>query len=507
MDNTDQLLTFALFLIVFKTNIQKFKEDAMREIKFGTDGWRGIIADDFTFETVARVAQAIADYYKTQKGEEKGILIGYDTRFLSSEFALEVAQVLLGNGIPVLLSQSDVPTQAVSFGVVERRLQGGIMITASHNPSKFNGIKVKTSSGCSATAEITGRIESMLDKSRVKFLPWDEAERRGLAAKVDLLPSYLKKVCSFLDMDLINRASLKIVYDPMYGVGYGLVDRILERSTCEVFAIHPKPNPGFGGINPEPIEENLKDLKKEVKFRGADLGVATDGDADRVGVVDDKGRYLSPLQVFSLLLLYLVEEKEMRGKVVKTVSIGYQPERISRKFGLEWEQTPVGFKYVADKMLKEKVIFGGEESGGYGYYGHLPERDGILSALLFVEMIAKKGKPLSSILDEMEKKFGSSFFKRIDFQKEGVDKKKIVEKLTSSPPSALGGIPLKKILTIDGVKFIMEDESWLLIRPSGTEPKVRVYAEASRKTQLERIVQEGKDLAISIIEKLGSEAG
>jgi len=474
----------------------------MKEIKFGTDGWRGVIADDFTFERVEKVAQAIADYYKTQEEKGKGIVIGYDTRFLSSEFAIKVAQVLTGNGIPVLLSQSDVPTQAVSFTVLNRKLLGGIMITASHNPPRFNGIKIKSSAGCSATPDITGKIESMLDKSPVKVTSWEEAERSGLATEVDLLPSYLEKVTSFLDMDCINGASLKVVYDSMYGVGTGLPERILENSTCEVFTIHPKPNPGFGGINPEPIEDNLEELKEEVKKRGADLGIATDGDADRVGVVDDRGRYLSPLQVFSLLLLYLVEEREMKGKIMKTVSLGYQPERISRKFGLPWEQTPVGFKYIAEKMLKEEVMFGGEESGGYGYRGHLPERDGILSALLFIEMIAKKGKPLSRILDEMEKKFGSSFFKRVDFEKEGMDKEKMVKELVSNPPAALGGIPLRETITIDGVKFIMEDESWLLIRPSGTEPKVRVYAEAPKKAQLERIIQEGRELALSVIEKV-----
>jgi len=435
------------------------------------------------------------------------LVIGYDTRFLSSEFALRVAEVLLGNKIPVFLSQTDVPTQAVSFAVIDRKLPGGIMITASHNPPRFNGIKIKSPFGTSAGADVTEKIEFLLDKNPPKLSSWKEAEKRGLATKVDLLSPYLEKVKAFLDVEIIKKTNLKIVYDPMYGVGGGLLERILEDSNCELVSIHPKPNPGFGGINPEPIEENLKKLKEEVKNHRADLGLATDGDADRMGAIDDKGRYLSPLQIFSLLLLYLVEERGMRGKVVKTVSLGYQPERISRKFGLEWEQTPVGFKYIADKMLKEKVILGGEESGGYGYYGHLPERDGILSCLLFVEMVTKKEKPLSGILDDMEKKFARSYFKRIDFEQEGVDKEKIVKELTSNPPSALGSAPLREILTIDGVKFIMEDESWLLIRPSGTEPKVRVYAEASKRSLLERIIQEGKDLAKAVIDKIASQRG
>jgi len=478
----------------------------MPQIKFGTDGWRGVIADDFTFDNLRRVAQAVADYYKIQlkegKEKEREIVIGYDTRFLSSEFARVFAEVLLGNGFSVILSQTDVPTQAVSFTVVDRKLPGGVMITASHNPPWFNGVKIKAPFGGSATPEITARIESLLDKNPIKTLPWEKGEMKGLATTVNILPPYLKKVTSFLDMKIVNSAGLRVVYDPMYGVGYGCLEEILKDSNCELFTIHPKYNPGFGGINPEPIEENLKQLQEEIKKRGADLGIATDGDADRVGVVDETGRYLSPLQVFSLLLLYLVEEKEMRGKVIKTVSLGYQPERISRKFGLEWEQTPVGFKYICEKMLKEKVILGGEESGGYGYYGHLPERDGILSALLFIEMIAKKGKPLSKILEQMEKKFGRSFFKRVDFYQEKADKKVFIEKLTSNPPAALGGIPLREILTIDGVKFVMEDESWLLIRPSGTEPKVRVYAEAPREKQMERIIEEGKNLAQQVMEEI-----
>jgi len=475
----------------------------MEDIKFGTDGWRGVIADDFTFENVSRVAQAIADYYKNKPDKKKGVVIGYDTRFLSKEFAESVAEVLLGNDIPVILSQTDIPTQAVSLAVVEKNLPGGVMITASHNPPRFNGVKIKGPFGGPATPDITGKIESMLDKNPIQRLSWKEGEKRGLAKKENLISSYLKKVTSFVDMKLINNARLKIVYDPMYGTGSGLLEEILSKSNCELVTIHPKYNPGFGGINPEPIEENLWELQKEVKSRGADLGVATDGDSDRVGIVDETGRYLTTLQVFSLLLLYLAEDKNMRGKVVKTVSLGYQPERICHKFNLEYEQTPVGFKYICDKMLKENVMFGGEESGGYGYRGYIPERDGLLSSLFFIEMIARKGMPLSEILENMERKFGKSVFKRIDFEQERkINKEKMVKELISNPPVALGGVPVKDILSIDGVKFIMEDESWLLVRPSGTEPKVRVYAEAPKEKQLERIIQEGVSLAKEIISKI-----
>lgn len=466
----------------------------MGKIKFGTDGWRAVIADDFTFANVAKVAQAIADYYQTEPDKEKGLVVGYDTRFLSREFAQEMAEVLAGNGIFVILSPEDIPTQCISFAIENKELAGGVIVTASHNPPKFNGIKIRASFGGSAPTEVTERIEALLGKNKVRKLALKEAEKKGLIKIEDLIGGYLKKIESFLDEDIIRKAHLKIVHDSMFGAGDGFIEKLLTKSQCEVITIHHKYNPGFAGLNPEPIEENLEDLKKKVKETGADLGVATDGDADRVGVVDDKGRYLTPHQVFSLLLLYLVEGRKMRGGVVKTVSLGYQPERIARKFALSLDEVPVGFKYVCHKMQEKDILLGGEESGGYGFRGYLMERDGILSSLLFVEMVTKIGKPLSLILNNMEDRFGASFFKRIDFEEVGVSKSKMIKKLSSSTPSSLGGVPLEEMKTIDGVKFIMKDDSWLLIRPSGTEPKVRVYAEAADEVRLNKIIEEGMQL-------------
>jgi len=467
----------------------------MGEIKFGTDGWRAVIAEDFTFANVAKVAQAIADYFQSQPDKEKGLVVGYDARFLSREFAQKVAEVLAGNGLFVILSSEDLPTPCISFAIEDKELAGGVIVTASHNPPKFNGIKIRLSLGVSAPPETTKKIETFLGKSEVKKLPLKEAQEKGLIRREDLIKDYLKKVESFLDENMIKKAHLKIVHDPMFGVGDGLVEKVLGKSRCEVITIHHKYNSSFGGLNPEPIEENLEDLKKKVREMGADLGVATDGDADRVGVMDDKGRYLNPHQVFSLLLLYLVEERKMRGGVVKTVSLGYQPERIAREFVLSLDEVPVGFKYVCDKMQEKKILLGGEESGGYGFRDYLMERDGILSSLLFVEMITKIGRPLSFILNNMEDRFGASFFKRVDFEEVCVSKSKMIKKLSSSAPSSLGGVPLREIKTIDGIKFIMKDDSWLLIRPSGTEPKVRVYAEATNEVRLNRIMGEGMQLA------------
>lgn len=467
----------------------------MGKIKFGTDGWRAVIADDFTFTNVAKVAQAIADYYKTQPNKEKGLVVGYDARFLSREFAQEVAEVFAGNGLFVILSSEDLPTQCISSAIGDRGLAGGVVVTASHNPPQFNGIKIRASFGGSAPPETTRKIETFLGKSAVRKLSLKEAEKKGLIKREDLIEPYLKRVESFLKKDLVKKARLKIVHDPMFGVGDGLIERLLADSECQVVTIHHKYNPGFGGLTPEPIERNLEDLKVKVREIKADLGVATDGDADRMGVVDDRGRYLTPHQVFSLLLLYLVEERKMKGGVVKTVSLGYQPERIAKKFDLSLDEVPVGFKYVCDKMLEKDILFGGEESGGYGFRGYLMERDGILSSLLFVEMITKIGKPLSLILDDMERRFGASFFRRIDFEETEVNKEEMIKKLSSSAPSALGGVPLKKIKTIDGVKLVLKDDSWLLIRPSGTEPVLRIYAEGRNEDQVQALLAEGRWLA------------
>jgi len=476
------------------------KSAGENKIKFGTDGWRGIIAKDFTFENVSRVAQAIADYHKSTSHWPKGLAVGYDTRFLSSEFATLMAEVLSGNQIPVILSHSDVPTQCISFTVKRRKLAGGVMITASHNPPHFNGIKIKASFGGSAPPEITGQIESCLDIHPVKRMSLKKAYEKKLVQRENFLLPYITTVKSLLNLDLVRKASLRIVYDPMYGVGSGLPQRILSSSNCQITEIHSKYNPGFGGVNPEPIEENLGELKDEVRQRGADLGIATDGDSDRMGLVDNQGRYLSPHQVFSLILLYLIEDRQIKGGIAKTVSLGYQPERIAREYHLPLEEVPVGFKYICDKMLRANVIIGGEESGGYGYRDFVMDRDGLLFSLLFVEMITRKKMLLSKILSQMESRFGQSFFKRVDFKEEGINKEKMMETLSSSPPFSLGGIPLKKLKTIDGIKLILDDGSWLLIRPSGTEPKVRVYAEAPNPHLLGKIIDEGISMARQAIQ-------
>jgi len=468
----------------------------MLKIRFGTDGWRGVIADDFTFDNVRIVAQAIADHLKqeTTGTNRQRVVVGYDNRFLTEKYALLIAEVLSGNGIKVILSNRSIPAPCVSFAIVERKCDGGIMITASHNPPQFCGVKFKAPYAGPATEEITRKIEKNLYRSEVC-----ESINPELVIEEDLVPSYLTRLKSLIDFDLIRDAGLKIVADPMYGVGSNYVEEMLKGTNCHVFTLHAQRDPLFGGLNPEPIEEYLGELKNKVKEIGADVGLATDGDADRIGVVDDQGNYLTPHLVFPLLLLYLVREKGGIGKVVQTISLGYLSERIAKKCNLEFQEVPVGFKYVADLMLKENILIGGEESGGYGYQGYIPERDGLLSSLFFIEMLARKKRKLSNILREMEEEFGKSFYKRVDFELagtrwEGLDKREFVQEFYKRVPKKLLDIPVKEIKTYDGIEYILEDDSWLLFRPSGTEPVLRVYAETDEPGKTEKLLAIGKEI-------------
>jgi alpha-D-glucose phosphate-specific phosphoglucomutase len=469
---------------------------AMVKIKFGTDGWRGVIADDFTFDNVRIVAQAIGEYLKKEGkvSKRRGVVVGYDSRFLAEKYALLIAEVLSGNGIKVILSDKSVPSPCISFAIVERECDGGVMVTASHNPPQFCGIKFKAPYGGPATEEITRKIEKNLYHSKIL-----QSINPELIIKEDLIPSYLARLKSFIDFDLIKDASLKIVADPMYGVASNYIEQLLGGTNCNVFTLHARRDPLFGGLDPEPIGEYLGELKKKVKEMRADIGLATDGDADRIGVVDDQGNYLTPHLVFPLLLLYLVREKGWRGKVVQTISLGYLSERIAKKCNLEFQEVPVGFKYVAHLMLRENILIGGEESGGYGYKGYIPERDGLLSSLFFVEMLVRTRKRLSTLLSEMEGEFGKSFYERVDFELantrwEGLDKKEFVQELYKRAPKKLLDIPVKEIKTYDGIEYILEDDSWLLLRPSGTEPVLRVYVETDEPRKTEKLLAIGKEI-------------
>ncbi len=453
-------------------------------IRFGTDGWRAVIAEDFTFDNVRHVASAIARHLRTLSAAPR-VTVGYDTRFHSAAFARAVSGVLRANGCETILSRSALSTPALSSSVVDRRAHGGIMISASHNPPDFNGIKFKTSRGGSAPETVTAAFESYLGS------PSKGSFDGGSITEADLTDAYLRRVSGFVDMKAIRRSHMTLIADPMYGAGIGYLPRLLERSGINIRSIHAAPDPLFGGLHPEPIEAWLGDLKRAVNASGAAAGLATDGDADRIGVVDDKGRYLTPHQVFPLLLHYLCHYKGMKGKVVQTISLGYVSERMAKDKGLEWEEVPVGFKYIAERFENEDVLMGGEESGGYGYGAYLPERDGILNSLMLVEMLAVTGKRMSVLLREIEKKYGASCYLRTDFRNPGIPKDDFVRTLRGAAPSRIAGRAVREIRDYDGIEFILEDDSWLLLRPSGTEPVIRVYSESSSFERTKKIISWG----------------
>lgn len=462
------------------------------DIKFGTDGWRGVIAREVTLDNVGIVAQCIADYINTlnkTKADnrcrtEASVIIGYDNRFLSEMFARRAAGVMAANGITVQVSDSSVTSPAISFFAKSRNVYG-IMITASHNPPDWNGIKIKLQYGGSVSERVITEIAGFLGRTRVKY-------KDTVIKTADVAVQYEQ----FLRTQIKVKPSpaLKIVVDPMHGSGIGFLENIISKG---VHAIHNYRDPLFSGVNPEPIECNLKLLKKEVLRLKAAAGFAFDGDADRLGVVDDRGRYLSPHIVFPLILLYLLEYKKLSGKVVQSVSLGYLSERIARHFRLPFETVNVGFKYICAKMLDEDVLIGGEESGGYGFKGALPERDGILNALLVCEMLAVTGKSLSQLVADLQRRFGKSRYIRRDIALEMTVDKKLFVKYIERRVKSLKN--LKELQTFDGIKLIFSDDSWLLMRPSGTEPVLRTYSETPSLKKTEELLDFAHTLAADYI--------
>ena len=470
----------------------------MKKIEFGTDGWRGVISEDFTFENVKIVSQALADYLKKEKIREREIVIGYDARFLSQEYARLVASILAGNGIRIILSDRIQPIPCVCLAIKDRRAAGGVMITASHNPFKYNGIKFKGEYGGSVDEATTEKIASLLYKNKPKEMDFEEARKKGLIQIIDLTPPYLQFLKSFVNLEAIKEAPLKVIVDSMHGAGKDYIARVLEGGRCQVITIREEENPSFGGVNPEPIIQNLGALRDRIREEGADVGLATDGDGDRLGVMDSEGNFVNPHQVLSLLTLHLIESRGWSGGIVKTVSTTSLLDKIAEKHKRKIYKTPVGFKYICELMRREDILIGGEESGGIGFKNHIPDRDGPLSGLLILEMMILKKKPLSRIRKEMEKEFGTYLSKRMDTEYP-IDKRDIlIPALRKKPPKELAAIKVREIDASDGIKFILEDDSWLLIRTSGTEPIIRIYAESDEEGKLERIMKAGKDLAFSI---------
>lgn len=471
----------------------------LTRIKFGTDGWRGVIAEDFTFESVRRVAQATADYWNSLVGTHQAAIVGYDNRFLSETYAKLVCEVLAANGIKALYPPSAVPTPAVTYAVRDRKLCGAVMITASHNPPQFNGYKLKAHYAGPADPEICAQVEARVDRSPVRFIGFDDGVKNGTIEVYDPCAAHVAAVKKIVNLKKIRGAKLRIVVDSMYGCGGNLLETLLEKSACRVQTIRANRDPLFGGISPEPIGKNLGALCDAVKKSRAQIGLATDGDADRLGIVDDKGQYVSIQLVFAMLLLHLLRNRGQKtGLVVKSANSTVLIDRICRAHGLKWTEVAVGFKHICQQMRERDVLIGGEESGGIGFQGHIPERDGILANLMLLEMLAMTGRRLSETARELQKEFGASFYDRIDMHFPLEKREKFIETLRTQPPKQLVGVPLTQMKDFDGVKYIAKDDSWLMFRTSGTEPIIRIYSEASTAARVKKLLEHGKTLALKI---------
>jgi len=479
-------------------------------IHFGTDGWRGVISDTFTFSSLRQVTQAIADAVASDEwldgggvipAEPKRMVVGFDTRFLSDRYAVEAARVLAANGYHVSLATADIPTPLLSFAVKSLGAIAGVMITASHNAPRYNGVKLKAAFGGPASPEQCRRVEVYLtdNESRARgpnVMDYDAARTQGLIQRFSPVPEYEEHLHRLLDFERIAARPQRVVVDSMYGSGRGMVRNLLQGTGCEVTEIRGEMNPGFGGIHPEPIARYLGPLATAVASARAEIGLATDGDADRIGAMDRHGTFVDPHRILALTLRYLVERRGWRGKVIKTISTTQMIDRLAARYGLEVVETPVGFNHITDHMLRGDVLLGGEESGGMSIQGHLPEGDGVLMAILLVEMVSAMGAPLEDLVEDLLAEAGPSHYARVDLRLSApVSKARMVERLAVGAPPTIGGVAVARVSTLDGVKYLLEDESWLLIRPSGTEPVLRVYAEAREAGMVEALLGFGRSLA------------
>lgn len=480
-------------------------------IHFGTDGWRAVISDSFTFDNLRIVAQAIADavasdhWDRSIHTDQKKIVIGYDTRFLSDRFAGEVARVLAANGFTVLLAQADSPTPAISYAVKNHQAIAGVMITASHNAPRYNGVKLKGAFGGSALSEQCRRVEVYINDNEEQargpnLMDFKKARELGLIQKFNPLPSYFDHLRTLINTDVIAENPQRFVVDAMYGSGRGVIKSFLQGTGCEIYEIRGEMNPGFGGIHPEPIAKNLGALSSAVSSGVGNFGVVTDGDADRIGAMDERGNFVDPHKIMALALKYLVEKRGWTGSVVRTVSTTRMIDRLAKRYGLTLHETPVGFNHIADYMMKEDVLIGGEESGGISFKGHIPEGDGPIMGLLLVEMIAASKKTLMELVNELLEDVGPALYERVDLRlSRPVAKAEMTEFLTQKAPAEIGGHQVAEISQRDGVKYIMADDSWLLIRPSGTEPVLRVYAEGRSQEMVKALLGYGKTVAESVV--------
>jgi phosphomannomutase len=458
-------------------------------IRFGTDGWRAIIADEYTYENVRACAQGVASYLKSVGEADRGVVVGCDTRFSSDRFGDAVAQVIAANGIPVKLFSAPAPTPACSYGVVKEDAAAGVMITASHNPGEWNGFKVKSDAGGSAPPEMVEKIEAKV----ADVLAGKEGVRIGNAdiPRIEIIPVFVEQLKRVLDINPIKNSRLKVVVDSMHGSGSGIIKKVLEGGNIEVVEIRGESNPAFPGMaQPEPVEHNLQPLMDAVRAHKADVGIATDGDADRVGIVDETGRYQSTLEVFSLLGHHLLGRRGEKGGIACTITMSNMVDAICKKFGQNVYRTSVGFKYVGPAMIEQNCVMGGEESGGYAFRGHIPERDGALSGLLYLEAMVMSGKTPSGLLAELHKLTGPHTFRRIDAHFDAEKRAAIASAIKVAEPASLGGLAVESADRRDGVRFELAGGSWAVARLSGTEPLARIYAEAHSDSERDAILKD-----------------
>jgi phosphomannomutase len=483
-------------------------------IHFGTDGWRAVISDTFTFHNLRVVAQAIADAVASGGWNEgaperytptsHAMVVGFDTRFLSDRYARDVARVLAGNGYTVYLAQAHTPTPAISYAVRHLGARAGVMITASHNAPRYNGVKLKSSYGGASLPEQAKRVEIYLNDNEEQargpnLMDFEQARESGLIKKFNPMPAYYDHLRTLIDFDSIGERRRHLVVDSMYGSGKGAISGILQGTGCEVHEIRGDRNPGFGGVHPEPIARHLGALAGAIAAGMGSFGIATDGDADRVGAMDERGRFVDPHKIMALSLRHLVEKRGLSGDVVRTVSTTRMLDRLAARYKTTIHETPVGFNHIADHMLNGDVLIGGEESGGISFKGHIPEGDGILMGLLLLEIVAVSGGTLVELIEDLLSDVGPAFYARRDLRLDRpVRKHAMTVRLAEGAPAAIGGQTVADVQITDGTKYVMADDSWLLIRPSGTEPVLRVYAEGRSEGMRDALLSYGEEIAAEL---------
>ena len=468
-------------------------------IKFGTDGWRAIIGEDFTFDNVRLCAQGAADLLKSHNLAQRGFVVGYDTRFASAQFAAAVAEVMTANGVPTLLCDRTAPTPTIAYNLVAKDAGAGCVITASHNPAAYNGFKYKPDYGGSALPEIVAELEERINGAAARGalrMPLADAEARGLLEYFNPLPDYLAHIASFVDVAAIRNAGLDIVVDAMHGAGAGYFAELLDGGSTRVSEIRAEPNPAFPAMaQPEPLAHNLEPLMNEVADRTADVGLANDGDADRLGVIDDDGRFITTLQTYALLCMHQLDTLGRRGPIVRSITMTGMVDKLGAIYDVPVHETPVGFKYLGPVMMSEDALLAGEESGGYAFRGNVPERDGILSGLMLLDMMVKTDMGVADLLAELEDKVGPHHYDRLDLHFDESQRSAILARLQSGAPASLGGKRVERVDTIDGFRYLLSGGYWTLVRFSGTEPLLRIYAEAESPAAVRLLLDEARALA------------